>query len=262
MRDIVSSTLGPRELGADGFQRMVAVSLAGHIVLVAVVMLSGVLPGITEEPERTVMTISLGGAPGPRSGGMTPLAGRAVQQVSPKLEAPRPEPVAPPAAKPPAMVLPAEKPEPKRPAPAPAPAKPAPERTTAQKPTTGDQVRAGSAIAETGAKGIGFGLSTGGGGTGGEISLSDFCCPEYLTTIAELITRNWDSRQRVSAAAIVRFTIRRDGAVTDVAVAQSSGYPVLDLLAQRAIMSIRVPPLPRQYTNDQLTIHVRFEYQP
>jgi TonB family protein len=252
MRDIVSNTLGPRALGADGFQRMLAVSLAGHVVLVAALVLSGVLPRLTEEPERTVMTISLGGAPGPRSGGMTPLSGRPVQQVAPKLEAPRPEPVAPPAAKPPEMVMPVEKPQPKRPSPAPAPAKPA----------TGDEVRAGSAIAETGAKGIGFGLSTGGGGAGGEISLSDFCCPEYLSTIAELITRNWDSRQRVSAAAIVRFTIRRDGTVTDVAVAQSSGFPVLDLLAQRAIMSIRVPPLPRQYTNDQLTIHVRFEYQP
>jgi TonB family protein len=260
VRDIVSNLLGPRAVGGDGFRRMLMVSLTGHVVLVAAVTLSGVLPRLTDEPERTVMTISLGGAPGPRSGGMTPLAGRPVQQVAPKLDAPRPEPVAPPAAKPPEMTLPTEKPR-ARPS-APAPAKPAPERTPARQPATGDEIRAGSAIAETGAKGIGFGLSTGGGGTGGEISLSDFCCPEYLSTIAQLITRNWDSRQRVAASVIVRFTIRRDGAVTDVAVAETSGYPVLDLLAQRAIMSIRVPPLPRQYTKDQLTIHVRFEYQP
>ena len=40
--------------------------------------------------------------------------------------------------------------------------------------------RKGSSIAETGAKGMGFGLSSGGGGGGGHLEVSNFCCPEYL----------------------------------------------------------------------------------
>ena len=52
---------------------------------------------------------------------------------------------------------------------------------------------AGSAVAETGARGVGFGLTTGGGGTGGYLDVGNFCCPEYLTTMLQLIQRNWSA---------------------------------------------------------------------
>ena len=44
----------------------------------------------------------------------------------------------------------------------------------------------GTAVAETGAQGQGFGLSSGGGGDGGYLDVANFCCPEYLATMRRL----------------------------------------------------------------------------
>jgi TonB family protein len=122
-------------------------------------------------------------------------------------------------------------------------------------------VRQGNAVAQTGGTGIGFGLSTGGGGTGGEFSVGDFCCPEYLQTMLQIIQRSWNSKQQMAGTSAVRFTIRRDGSVTDVSVARPSGFAVLDLSAQRAVATARMPPLPSAYPNPELTITLTFEYQ-
>jgi TonB family protein len=77
----------------------------------------------------------------------------------------------------------------------------------------------------------------------------------------DLIQRNWSSRQQVAGTSSIRFTVRRDGTITDVEVARSSGYAVLDLAAQRAIATTRLPPLPTAYTNADLTITLNFGYQ-
>ena len=144
--------------------------------------------------------------------------------------------------------------------------RPTPRRTrpsshSAARPSAAPSFRPGNAVAQTGGAGIGFGLSTGGGGTGGEINLGDFCCPDYLETMLQIIQRNWNSKQQVSGVAAVRFTVQRDGSITDVQLATQSGYAVLDLTAQRAILTSRLPPLPRAYTNNQLTITLSFRYQ-
>jgi TonB family protein len=128
-------------------------------------------------------------------------------------------------------------------------------------PTRGAEVRAGNAVAQTGGTGIGFGLSTGGGGTGGDIDIGDFCCPDYLQTMLQIIQRNWNSKQQVAGVSAVRFTIARDGTTRDVSVAKPSGYAMLDLTAQRAVAMSRMPPLPGAYTNPTLTITLTFEYQ-
>ncbi len=64
--------------------------------------------------------------------------------------------------------------------------KQAPDEARGRTPTKGAQPAFGSAIADTGVRGQGFGLSTGGGraGTGSSLEISgDFCCPEYLATM-------------------------------------------------------------------------------
>jgi protein TonB len=158
------------------------------------------------------------------------------------------------------MVLPEKAPP--KPAPRTAPSRPAPEALPRAEPTRGTSLQSGNAIAQTGAQGLSFGLSTGGGGgTGGEIDLRDFCCPEYVSTMADLIHRNWNKRQQVTGTTALRFTIRRDGTVTGVEVARSSGYDVLDLAARRAVATLRLPPLPSAYTNPQLTVTLNFQYQ-
>jgi TonB family protein len=256
MNDAVSQGLAMRAAAADaGLWPWLGFSSLGHAVIAAILVFVPGLLGIrgVDEP-RTVMTISLGGAPGPRAGGMTPMGGRPVQQAVP--ERAKPQPVRPPAAKPPEMSVPSKNARPPRER-----LPNAPDQARGTTPTRGPREQLGSTVAETGGQGVSLGLSTGGGGTGGEIQLGDFCCPEYLSTMLQLIHRNWQEKQQVGGVSTMRFTIRRDGRLTDVTVARSSGYIALDLAAQRALMLARLPPLPSQYTNPQLTLILHFEYQ-
>jgi TonB family protein len=256
--EAVTDILYQRMREPRGMNRTVLVSLLAHAVLLTAFFL---MPSLSppKATERNVMQISLGGAPGPRSGGMTPMGGRPVQ-APPIEEATRPSAVTPPAARTPEMTLPSER---TRPAPTPkTPVKTAPPEATSRTPTRGAEPQEGSAVADTGARGIGFGLTTGGGGTGGYLDVGNFCCPEYLNTMLQLIQRNWSSKQAVAGQTIVKFTIQRDGRLTGVEVERPSGFFALDQTAQRALLVTRqLPPLPAQYTEPDLTVHLIFRYE-
>jgi TonB family protein len=248
-----------RTRGAAGLNRMVAVSLGVHaiVALAVLFMPSG---AFEDTSPKSVMTISLGGAPGPRNGGMTPMGGRPIQ--APPTEAPtRTAPTAP-APKTPQMTVPEPKapPRPKTPVQNPWDAKEARSTTPVRAPQL--QPTPGSTVAETGARGLGFGLTTGGGGTGGYLEVGNFCCPEYLNTMLQLIQSRWDQKQSVAAETLMKFTIQRDGRLTGIEVERSSGYAVLDMAASRALRTGQLPPLPAAYTeSDHLTIHLFFRYQ-
>jgi TonB family protein len=124
-------------------------------------------------------------------------------------------------------------------------------------------VRAGSAVAETGARGQGFGLASGGGaGSGSTLDVADFCCPDYLILMIDRIRSNWSQQVEVPGTVIVKFTIQRDGTLADATVELSSGYSSLDLNARRAIQVTRqLPPLPAAFPNPSLTVHLNFQYQ-
>jgi TonB family protein len=257
--EAVTETLVHRTRGTAGLNRMVVVSLGAHLV-VAVAILLTPSASFEDRSPRTVMTISLGGAPGPRNGGMTPMGGRPIQ--APPAEAPTRTPVTAPAPRAPQMTVPEPKarPLPKTPVQNPWDAK----ETKSTSPARAPQLPTpGSAVADTGARGIGFGLTTGGGGTGGYLDVGNFCCPEYLNTMLQLIQRNWNGQQQVAGETTMKFSIQRDGRLADVQVEKSSGYQALDLTAQRALLVTRqFPPLPAQYTDsDHLTVHLVFRYQ-
>lgn len=242
----------------DGLGRMLTVSMAAHIVVLALIAVAPEGLGRGERRrETTPMFISLGGAPGPRSGGMTPIGGRPVQEVAPPDA--KPQPVAPPATQAPDMVLP--QPSARAKPAARTPAK-TPEEAKGRRVATGEEIRAGSAVAETGAAGSSFGLATGGGGTGGYLDVGNFCCPEYLETMRQLIERNWRPSQGVAGTAQVKFVIQRNGALTDVELEKRSGFFALDTAALRAIaVTKQLPPLPSAFTEDYLTVHLVFQYQ-
>jgi len=91
--------------------------------------------------------------------------------------------------------------------------------------------------------------------------VGNFCCPDYIALMNNRITSNWSQQVEVPGAVVVKMTIQRDGRLTDVAVEQTSGYTSLDLNAQRAIQITRqLPPLPAEYPNPTLTIHLTFKY--
>ena len=119
-------------------------------------------------------------------------------------------------------------------------------------------------MAVTGARGEGFGLSTGGGpGSGSRLDVADFCCPDYLVTMVTRIKANWSQRQNITGLVIIKFTIRRDGTLDDISLERSSNFPIADLNAQRAVvLTKQLPPLPDAFPNQSLTVHLNFEYQP
>jgi protein TonB len=209
------------------------------------------------------MTITLGGGgSGPQNGGMTSITGRPVQVLTPPQETPKPEAQRPPAAKTPEMTLPIPRTKPvKTP---PQTVKQAPDEARGRTPTHGAEVRSGNAVAETAARGQGFGgLSTGGGaGSGSTLDVANFCCPDYLVLMVERIRSNWAQQAEVAGSVIIKFTIERDGRITEPSVEKSSGYPTLDFSAERAVVVARqLPALPAAFPNPTLTVHLNFQYQ-
>jgi TonB family protein len=245
-----------RQMSSGGLDRMVLVSALAHTALVAAIMFA---PGawLHEPPESAeVMRISLGGGSGPSSGGVSALAARPTQTTEP---APRPEAVRAPAAAAPKATIPTEGPQ--RRAREATPDRPAPPQARGTTPTRGDQVTSGNAVAETGARGQGFGLSSGGGAGGATLDVGNFCCPEYIAAMVVRIRDAWSDRADRPASADVHFTIQRDGRITDVTVTRSSGDFTLDQRAQRAVITTQtLQPLPAEYPNPTLGVRLTFEY--
>jgi protein TonB len=259
----VTDILRDRMTEPAGLQTMLTASVVVHALGFGVLLFApgGWLSRGAASPP-TVMTITLGGGgTGPANGGMTAMGGRPVQAVAP-VETKRPEPVRPPAPKAPEMTVPVPKAL-AAPRKQPPEVKAAPEESRGRTPTRGAEVAPGSAVAETGARGQGFGLSSGGGpGAGSTLDVADFCCPDYLVLMTERIRSAWNQNQGVSGQAVVKFTIQRDGRLTDAAVERGSGYPILDIAALRAVLTTaQLPPLPGAFPNPSLTVHLNFEYQ-
>ena len=256
--DAVSQILVDRSLEADKVSRMVLVSLAAHIVLLAAVTL--IPKGSTSDANANVMVISLGGAPGPEQG-RNPMSNRRVDEPVPENVKPKDTP--PPLAKP-------EMVEPVKAAPTPpkTQAKPEPPKPTPQlrgrTPTQGAQPREGSAKVETGSQSqTQFGgLATGGAGGGAAYTdYANFCCPEYLDQMVSLVRRNWQVKQGQEGTVGIKFTIMRDGLITAIEV-EKPASPILNLAAQRVLVNTRqLPPLPAAFTGERLTVHLTMNFE-
>jgi TonB family protein len=251
MNGSTTDVIVARSHDVDRLSMMVMWSVAAHIVVTALIVF--VPHEKTDLTPKEVMTITIGGAPGPRTG-MTQMGARAVQ-------APEPEPVkraeTAPAPTKPEMTLPDPRLKPRQ------QPKNAPKEATAKTQSTGVEPQEGTAKAETRVRGQGFGLSSaGGGGTGGvTVDAVNFCCPDYITTMAELVTQNWNGKQGLVGLTTMMFTIQKDGRIEGIQVEKGSGFIALDNEAARALRFVRLPPLPTRYTNPTLTVHLEFAYQ-
>lgn len=258
--DAVSQVLVARHAIDDVAPRWAASAAVHALLAAAVFLVPAAWMGMQVAREEPVMTVSLAGPLGPQSGGRQTESAQATQAVAPPAR--RPEPVAPPTAKAPEMIEPTKAPPRKTPPPKVAQApKEAPERVT---PSKGAEVQQGSALANTGSttRTPFGGTAQGAGGTGARVDVGDFCCPQYLATMQDRILRNWESRQSSLGTTIMMFKVQRDGSITDVAVERSSGNQTLDFIAARALrLTQKIPPLPAEYTNPSLTVHLTFEYQ-
>ena len=252
--DAVSEVLIARAPKKDALSSMLGASVLAHVVIFVVFVFTPAWWfGAKQDVPETIMQISLGGPVGPDKSGAEVLGGRSIQQVAETKRAI--EPVRPPAAKTPEMIEPTKAP-PKKTTPNKAEAKDP--RST--KPTIGKEIQKGPAVAETGAKGMGFGLSQGGGGAGGHLEVTDFCCPEYLVTMSTLIRRNWNSQVGAVGRTHLRFVIQKDGRIADITIEQSSGVETMDSFARRALLLTKLPPLPAGYSESALAVHLYFDY--
>jgi TonB family protein len=209
----------------------------------------------------------------------------------PKAETPAPEPSPEPskpeptpekvAAKPQddVPVLP-EKPPPKRekppektPPPAPTAAststKPGtkpPEKPSTKPPTPGTGTNPagtaaqGSPEGEAGRRGSPTGNPVGTSSFGSEIAGfdTDFKFAYYIDQLLSSIDAKW-LRPPLgdNVRCIISFRIQRDGSITELTVAESSGYNSFDLAALRAVQNASpFAPLPRAYRNDSLGVNL------
>ncbi len=244
----------------DGMSRMVLLSLAGHALLLASMVLAPAFWTSRVDREELPMLISLGGAPGPDAGGMTTITEKPVQRVADageKLSRPTP-----PAPKPPEMAVPAPTPKPAPKTPPKPVEKPKESASSRNKPTAGEEIRSGSSRVETGGAQVPFGgLTTGGGGTGGaRVDVENFCCDSYLRQVVGAIERNWINRQQLTGRNTIKFVVQRDGTITNVEV-DASGGQLLDITSLRAVQTTKkVQPLPPEFTPQSLTIYLDFNY--
>ena len=204
--------------------------------------------------EAPPMVISLQGMTGTqKTSGMTPISSSPVEQAVPQ---PKPQPV---------------RPEPTKPDPtAPTMAKTPPTATRpadttrtppsdVRPPTTGKEVREGTARAQTDSTSLSNGLTLpGGDGTGGETDLTNFCCMDYIRTMSDVIQTNWQKDPNGRGRSVIKFTIRRDGSIVGAELVESSGSGLLDRAAQRAVQMSKLPQLPQAYTNPTLIIRLGF----
>jgi TonB family protein len=254
MTESVSDILVARAHFDDGLKRPVMASLAVHVVIVVGL---AVLPAswfAAKAPIKTI-SISLGsGALGPERKGLTATGGRKIDTVAEPVKKEPIVPVAPPKSVVPDPAAPVVKTPPKA---ATKPAPPPPIAPTS-KPAVGAQISQGNSLVETGAKGLGVGLSS--GGIGGIQTDADFCCREYLSEMMSAIAAVWQEKQGITADTTLDFTVEKNGTVTDVKVRQPSGYVQLDLAAQRALANVRLFPLPDKFPGQRLLISLKFPY--
>jgi TonB family protein len=262
VHEAVSDILNDRARQTQGINMMLMASLAAHGVLIALVIaMPASWRSAQPEPERVVMTISLGGAPGPANTGMTQMSGRTVQTVTPPDV--KPNVSTAPVATAPEMVLPdrVARTTPRTPA---KPVEKPADRSSSRQPTSGPEARTGAARSDTGAAPVPFGglATSGGGGTGATLDVKNFCCPAYIQTMLQMIRGNWKQNQGTNGTAVVKFVILRDGRLANVEVEKTSNNPLLDLESRRAVLMTRqLPALPAQFPEPTLTVHLQFDYK-
>jgi TonB family protein len=253
----------------DSFKKAVYISLSAHVLVFILIVISPHLP----KPKRTglihyiplnLVSGGAGGGSGGRPGRRAAAPAKketlreltTVQKAQPGSKSTMRYPTEKP------KVEPKSKTEKKAAISKP---EPAPPEDTAEGAAQGQEGGMGTGLR------IGTGEGSGGGGwgpggPGGGFGLANFPYTWYLNIITDRVSGNWfsslvDPGVAGSFQTVVYFRIQKDGQISDVKVEQSSGLTPLDLSAMRAVRSSApFPPLPRDYQDAYLAIHLIFEH--
>ena len=90
---------------------------------------------------------------------------------------------------------------------------------------------------------------------------ADFNYSYYSAQLLNAIGSNWFKPTEMAVTPpVIFFRIARDGTITEVKVERSSGFPFVDRAAQRAVLaSSPLPPLPAEFAQSSLGVHLKFE---
>jgi TonB family protein len=252
------------------FKKAVYVSVSAHVALFLLIIASPSLPKSSRKGLIYYTPISLlgpGGGGGGGGGGKTLL--KATQTPPARKETLRdltvPQKVKSEAK--PAMRYPVEKPKRE--------AKTKTEKKAAiTKPSPEEPAASGDAAGGPGGQGpgvgsglrIGTGSGPGGSGFGDFSGLANFPFTWYLQILTDKVSTNWftslvDPGVSGNFQTIIFFKIQKDGQISELKIEASSGLDPLDLSALRAVRaSSPFPPLPRDYEEAYLAIHLIFEH--
>ncbi|MBI3813084.1 MAG: TonB family protein [Nitrospinae bacterium] len=94
----------------------------------------------------------------------------------------------------------------------------------------------------------------------------DFPYQLYLSAITNKINNNWtppvvDLLSGDIKKVVIKFKILKDGRIEGAEIENRSGFPLFDDSALRAVLSSRLPPLPKGFGENYLGIHFGFEYE-
>jgi TonB family protein len=93
-----------------------------------------------------------------------------------------------------------------------------------------------------------------------------FAWGDYARQVYLIVRKNWYDRIPIAAwygqkgKVFIKFTIERDGTITDVDIQRSSGVSPLDRAAENAIRASELPPLPRDYSGEREGVTFGFYY--
>ncbi|MFH2052345.1 MAG: TonB family protein [bacterium] len=96
---------------------------------------------------------------------------------------------------------------------------------------------------------------------------SDFPYAWYIQRMESLMAANWNPPQlnfgrRPRYTCQVHFIIARNGMISGVTLASSSGVGVFDREAMRTVQTTRLPPLPPQFAENGLGVTFHFNLEP
>lgn len=185
---------------------------------------------------------------------------RTVAMPAPPVSRPvieKPEDV--PAPSPKALPLPEKQKNKKEPPPPIHPARTSPDARTKASSSAVELPRPGDSAAgsPTGVAGVNanFGTSL------SAFDSADFNYSYYVTQMLATIGANWfKPTDQTVTPPVVFFRIGRDGSISDVRIERSSNLPFVDRAAQRAVLaSSPLPPLPADFHEGSLGVHLKFE---
>lgn len=259
-----------QQLRRDRMLPAVLVSVGLHLGMVALgfAAMSWGSDAPVPLPVYTVSLVDLP-QPGPAPAGEpAPPVQQEVVPAAPEPEADSPlqaVPEVPPEKKP----EPAKKKTPPRPRPQPPEVKPQQKTASPSAATTSVPEQPPAADTEPAAPGTGLAASGAGSVDGVPTIDSDaFSFAYYRNILTNRLRSTW-SRPLVPGGlqqairATVQFVVLRSGAITDVSVQESSGYPPLDRSALRSVFDANpLPPLPDPYEGNRLSVTFFFELTP